>query len=56
MVYLWDTAGQEKYKTITKIFYNGAAGIILMFDITDRSSFEAIINTWYPNLDDCLDI
>lgn len=36
---IWDTAGQERFKNITQTYYKGAAGIILTFSITDRTSF-----------------
>ena len=36
---MWDTAGQEKFKTIVSAYYKGAHGIILVYDITDRRSF-----------------
>lgn len=39
---IWDTAGQERFRGITKSFYRGAQGIILMYDVTDRTSFENI--------------
>jgi len=41
---IWDTAGQERYKTITKSYIKGANGIILIYDITNKSSFEGIKN------------
>ena len=37
---LWDTAGQEKYKTITRAFYRRANGIIISYDITSLESFN----------------
>ena len=39
---IWDTAGQERFKNITKQYYKGADGILLVYDITDRNSFEKI--------------
>ena len=42
---IWDTAGQERFKTITSTYYKGAHGIILVYDITDRESFNNI-NNW----------
>ena len=39
---LYDTAGQERYKSISMNMIKMADGIILMYDITDRSSFESI--------------
>ena len=46
---IWDTAGQEKFKSITENFYKGAQGIILVFDLTDRDSFSNI-RTWLKNV------
>eukprot|EP01111_Echinosteliopsis_oligospora_P009300 TRINITY_DN2708_c0_g1_i1.p1 TRINITY_DN2708_c0_g1~~TRINITY_DN2708_c0_g1_i1.p1 ORF type:complete len:194 (+),score=43.52 TRINITY_DN2708_c0_g1_i1:43-624(+) len=36
---VWDTAGQERFRTITSSFYRGAHGIIVVYDITDPTSF-----------------
>ena len=41
-VQLWDTAGQDKYRTIAKNYYKGSHGILLLYDITKISSFENI--------------
>ncbi len=40
IINLTDTAGQERYKSITKSYYKGSNGILLIYDITDRKSFE----------------
>lgn len=37
---IWDTAGQERFRTLTSSYYRGCHGIILVFDVNDRSSFE----------------
>jgi len=37
---IWDTAGQERFRTITSSYYRGAHAVILMFDITNRDSFD----------------
>jgi len=37
---IWDTAGQERYRAITKAYYRGAVGALLVYDITDRETFE----------------
>ncbi|CAK6444074.1 unnamed protein product [Pipistrellus nathusii] len=39
---IWDTAGQERYRTITTAYYRGAMGFILMYDITNGESFNAV--------------
>jgi small GTP-binding protein len=41
-VHVWDTAGQEKFRFIVKSYFNGANGAILVYDITNRKSFEGL--------------
>jgi len=41
-----DTAGQERYRTITTAYYRGAMGFILMYDVTNEESFSAV-QDWY---------
>lgn len=48
-VQIWDTAGQEKFRAITKAYYKGAVGALLVYDITNRSSFENI-SKWYEEI------
>jgi len=40
---IWDTAGQEQYRSITSGFLKGAMGILLVYDVTDKSSFDNIV-------------
>ena len=47
---IWDTAGQEKYRTINKMFYRDANVAILVLDITRKDTFEAIKNYWYDEV------
>ena len=47
---IWDTAGQEKYKALTKFFYKDAAIAILVYDITQKNSFESIKSYWYEQV------
>lgn len=42
LVQVWDTFGQEKFNSIAKNFYRGANGILLIYDITERKSFDDI--------------
>ena len=41
-IQLWDTAGQERFRTIAKSYYKGAHGIILMYDVSNKKSFDNI--------------
>lgn len=42
---IWDTAGQERFRSIAKAYFRSAIGVILVFDLTDRKSFEDL-NQW----------
>ena len=44
---IWDTAGQENYKSITRAYFHGALGAIIVFDITQSSSFDSVSKTIY---------
>ena len=46
---IWDTAGQERFRTITSSYYRGAHGIIVVYDVTDMESFEAV-KGWIPEV------
>ena len=39
---IWDTAGQERFRTLTASYYRGAHGIIIVYDVTDRETFENV--------------
>ncbi|KAI6127645.1 P-loop containing nucleoside triphosphate hydrolase protein [Pisolithus croceorrhizus] len=45
-----DTAGMERFRAITAPFYRGAQGVILVYDITDRTSFDAL-QDWLTEID-----
>eukprot|EP01006_Ploeotia_vitrea_P051263 TRINITY_DN67542_c7_g3_i1.p1 TRINITY_DN67542_c7_g3~~TRINITY_DN67542_c7_g3_i1.p1 ORF type:complete len:403 (+),score=53.06 TRINITY_DN67542_c7_g3_i1:93-1211(+) len=47
---MWDTAGQERFKTITSSYYRGAHGIMLVYDVTDRVTFDNI-KGWLDEID-----
>ena len=49
---IWDTAGQEKFKALTKIFYKDTDVAILVYDITRKESFEELKNYWYNEIKD----
>ena len=44
---IWDTVGQEKYRSLAKIFYKDAKIIIFVYDVTREFSFEALKDFWY---------
>ena len=41
---IWDTAGQESFRSITRSYYRGAAGALLVYDITRRDTFTHLSN------------
>jgi len=50
-LYIWDTAGQDRFRSITRNYYKGADGIILIYDITKKDTFENVRN-WINNIKD----
>ena len=48
-VQLWDTAGTERYRTISPIYYRNLDGVLLVFDITDAASFTGL-HYWIEEL------
>lgn len=47
---MWDTAGQERFRTLTSSYYRGAQGVILVYDVSNRESFENLSKTWLKEL------
>ena len=50
---IWDTAGQEKYRSITKIFIKGAKIVIFVYDITEENSFKTL-KYWVSSVEELL--
>ena len=46
---IWDTAGQERFRTITTAYYRGAQGILLVYDVTNKTTFNNVVN-WIRQL------
>lgn len=47
---IWDTAGQERFDSITTSYYRGAHGVLIVYDVSDKNSFENIKNKWMINV------
>lgn len=47
---VWDTAGQEKYFTITKTFYKNTHCVVIVFDLTDKKTFSDVENIWIQEI------
>ena len=47
---IWDTAGQEKFRSLNRIFYSNAKAVILVYDITNKKTFDAIKNYWHGQI------
>ena len=41
-LFIWDTAGQEMYRSMIKMYYRGVAVALVVYDVGDRASFECI--------------
>lgn len=52
-IFFRDTAGQERFHTITMSYYRGAMGIMLVYDITNAKSFDNIAK-WLRNIDEVI--
>ena len=50
-VQIWDTAGQDRFRSITRNYYKGAHGIIVIYDVTNRKTFENVKN-WIRQIKD----
>jgi small GTP-binding protein len=46
---IWDTAGQERFRSVSKAYFRGAVGAVLVFDVTQKPSFDEL-NNWIQDL------
>ena len=51
---IWDTAGQERFRALNKTFYKNSLGALVIFDLTDRTSFTNLAR-WMDELKDNVD-
>lgn len=47
---LWDTAGQEEYERMRTVAYPGANVFLIIFDVTQKSTFENATKKWFPEV------
>lgn len=49
---IWDTSGQERYKSLSPLYYRDADAAILMYDMTNIESLKDICNSWIQSVED----
>ncbi|WWC58621.1 uncharacterized protein I303_101165 [Kwoniella dejecticola CBS 10117] len=47
---VWDTAGQERFRTLTSSYYRGAQGVVLVYDVSSRPTFDELLK-WFKEID-----
>ena len=52
-VQLWDTAGQERFRSITTTYYKSSQGLLLMYDITNKETFDSL-DGWFQSINESL--
>ena len=50
---IWDTAGQEQYRSLSKMFYKEANAALMVYDITRKRTFIDLKEFWYEQIKDC---
>ena len=53
---IWDTVGQERFRSMAKIFYKDAKVVVFVYDITSLKSFDALQNFWYNEIKNNCDV
>jgi len=49
---IWDTAGQDRFRSITSTYYRGAHGIIIVYDVTESETFQNV-KVWLAEIEKC---
>ncbi|KAJ2765184.1 hypothetical protein IWQ57_004877, partial [Coemansia nantahalensis] len=52
---LWDSAGQERFRAMTQMYYRGANAVVLVYDVTSEDSFNDV-DTWVQELRQNIDL
>lgn len=45
-LHLWDTSGEERFRAMAPLYYRDAKAMIVVYDVTDMNSFDAIGKYW----------
>ncbi|MHA1785238.1 MAG: Rab family GTPase, partial [Candidatus Helarchaeota archaeon] len=53
---IWDIAGQERWTDMRQVYYKGAAGAMIVYDVTRKITFQHVENYWYPDLKEFIDV
>lgn len=48
VIHIWDTAGQERYFSLIPLYLSGASIVVIVYDITNRDSYDDIQQKWLP--------
>ena len=51
-LHLWDVSGQDKFRSMTQVYFRNADACILVYDVLDRESFTQLKSIWLKDLDD----
>ena len=49
-IQIWDTAGQEKFRTMTSTYYKGSDAVVMVYDVTEPKTFTEVTNYWIPEI------
>ena len=47
---IWDTAGQEMFRSLNRIFYSNSKVVVLVYDVTNKKSFDELKNYWWGQI------
>ncbi len=49
---IWDVSGQDKFRSLTNMYFRDADGAILVYDVTDKDTFDNLKNMWIKDIQD----